>query len=80
MDTELAPTRPIEDRLAELEVAIFGNPRVNALGLMKRVSDLEAILKRWQRIEWMLAGALALMSLTSAANLLAVAKALQVVP
>lgn len=69
-------SRTIEDRLEDLEMAIFGNPRVNALGLMKRVSDIEEILKRWQRMEWMLAGALALMGLSSAANILAVAKAL----
>lgn len=68
--------RTLEERLEELEVAIFGNPRVNALGLMKRVSDIEEILKRWQRMEWMLVGALALMGVSSAANLLAVLKAL----
>lgn len=72
-------TRTIEDRLEDLEMAIFGNPRVNALGLMKRVSDIEEILKRWQRMEWMLAGALALMGVSSAANILAVLKALGVI-
>lgn len=61
-------------RLDRLEMAIFGDPSVNAIGLMKRVSELEDIVKRWQQTELMIRGALIVLSLSTVANVAAVIK------
>jgi hypothetical protein len=77
------PPRPgdtVEDRLANIEMVLFGNQRLDYAGVMKRVADIEGIIKRWQRMEWMLAGALTLMGLTTAANMALVARLLNWVP
>jgi hypothetical protein len=55
-------------------MAIFGDASVNAIGLMRRVSDLEDIVKRWQRTELMIRGALIVLSLSTFANVAAVIK------
>ena len=70
----------IDKRVEMLETVIFGDPRINAIGLMKRVSDLEELIKRWQRMELMLKGALAIMALTSLVNVVAVAKTVGLIP
>jgi hypothetical protein len=70
----------IASRLEQIETAVFGNERVNAMGLMKRVSEIEDIVKRWQRTEWMMRGALAVMAVSTFANVAAVAKLLGLFP
>ena len=74
------PIPTIDKRVEMLETVIFGDPRINAIGLMKRVSDLEELIKRWQRMELMLKGALAIMALTSLVNVVAVAKTVGLIP
>jgi hypothetical protein len=72
--------KPLADRVDDLEIALLGRVNLGAPGLLNRVHNLEEIIRRWQRMEWMLAGALALMSVTSIANILAVAKTFGLLP
>lgn len=64
----------IEERLRRIEIAVFGDEEVNAIGLMKRVNEIEQFVKRLQNIEYLLKGVLIAGGLSTTANLIAVAK------
>ena len=64
----------VEERLRRIEIAVFGDEEVNAIGLMKRVNEIEQFVKRLQNIEYLLKGVLIAGGLSTTANLIAVAK------
>lgn len=69
----------LDERVDRLERAVFGEPEV-AVGLMKRVMTIEEIVVRWQRMEWMMRGALVLMTAASVFNGWAVLKLFDLLP
>jgi len=72
--------REIEECLRDVSISIYGSDKINALGLMKRVSSIEDAIRRWQNLENMMKGALLIMALTSGINLFTALKTFGIIP
>lgn len=71
MDTQTPADhrRRMDDAINELSEVMYGNHRKNYAGVLDRLANVEKVVAEYQRLKFMLQGALVLMGLLTVTNI-----------
>lgn len=61
--------RQVSNAIDELSEIMYGNNRKNYTGVLDRLANVEKVVAEYQRLKWMLQGALILMGLLTLTNI-----------